>query len=34
MSKHKNIPTLRFPEFIGEWEKKKLGEVAEINPVV
>ena len=24
-----NIPQLRFPEFKGEWEKKKLGEVAE-----
>jgi len=23
-----NIPILRFPEFKGEWEKKKLGEVA------
>jgi type I restriction enzyme, S subunit len=30
MSKQVNIPTLRFPEFNGEWEKKKLGEVAEI----
>jgi type I restriction enzyme S subunit len=29
MSKNKNIPPLRFPEFTGEWEKKKLGEVAE-----
>lgn len=26
-----NIPTLRFPEFNGEWEKKKLGEVAEFS---
>jgi type I restriction enzyme, S subunit len=26
-----NIPPLRFPEFAGEWEKKKLGEVAEIK---
>lgn len=26
-----NIPQLRFPEFKGEWEKKKLGEVAEIS---
>jgi type I restriction enzyme S subunit len=25
------IPKLRFPEFKGEWEKKKLGEVAEIG---
>lgn len=24
-----NIPKLRFPEFKGEWEKKKLGEIAE-----
>mgnify|MGYP001488361105 CR=1 FL=1 len=24
-----NIPQLRFPEFQGDWEKKKLGEVAE-----
>lgn len=24
-----NVPELRFPEFEGEWEKKKLGEVAE-----
>jgi type I restriction enzyme, S subunit len=28
MNKQTNIPTLRFPEFKGEWEKKKLGEVA------
>lgn len=27
----KNIPELRFPEFEGEWEEKKLGEVTEIN---
>ena len=25
-----NFPTLRFPEFEGEWEKKTLGEVAKI----
>nr|MBP6387231.1 restriction endonuclease subunit S [Pseudarcicella sp.] len=31
MSKQTNIPTLRFPEFNGEWEKKKLGEVAEFS---
>ena len=24
-----NIPSLRFPEFSGEWEMKKLGEIAE-----
>ncbi len=29
MTKHKNIPPLRFPGFTGEWEKKKLGEVAD-----
>jgi len=26
-----NIPELRFPEFDGEWENKKLGEVAKIK---
>jgi type I restriction enzyme, S subunit len=26
-----NVPRLRFPEFTGEWEKKKLGEVAELT---
>ena len=26
-----NIPRLRFPEFKGKWEKKKLGEVVKIN---
>ena len=30
MKKQKNIPTLRFPEFKGEWEKKKLGEIADV----
>ena len=29
---NKRVPELRFPEFEGEWEEKKLGEVAEINP--
>jgi type I restriction enzyme S subunit len=29
MEKQKNKPRLRFQEFGGEWEKKKLGEVAE-----
>lgn len=29
MEKQKNIPQLRFPEFKGEWEKVKLGDVAE-----
>ncbi len=28
---HASIPSLRFPEFEGEWEKKKLGEVVKIN---
>lgn len=31
MEKLKNIPSLRFPEFDGEWELKKLGEVAELT---
>lgn len=31
MEKLKNIPKLRFPEFNGEWENKKLGEVAEFK---
>lgn len=22
-----NVPALRFPEFKGEWERKKLGEI-------
>ena len=29
MKEQKNRPKLRFPEFKGEWERKKLGEVAE-----
>ncbi|MDD3256445.1 MAG: restriction endonuclease subunit S [Parabacteroides sp.] len=29
MEKNKNVPKLRFPEFKGEWEEKKLGEIAE-----
>ncbi len=28
-----NMPPLRFPEFKGDWERKKLGELAEINPI-
>jgi type I restriction enzyme S subunit len=31
MSKQLNIPTLRFPEFKGEWEKKKLGALFSIS---
>ena len=31
MSKLKNIPNLRFPEFKGDWEMKKLGEVAPLQ---
>jgi type I restriction enzyme S subunit len=27
-----NVPALRFKEFSGDWEKKTLGDVAEINP--
>ena len=29
MEKQKNIPKLRFPEFMEKWEKKELGEIAE-----
>lgn len=28
MTKQNNTPTLRFPEFTGEWQEKKLGEIA------
>lgn len=31
MEKKKNTPKLRFPEFTGEWEEKRLGEIAEIK---
>lgn len=31
IERSRNVPQLRFPEFKGEWEKKKLGEVAEIS---
>jgi type I restriction enzyme S subunit len=31
MSKQNNIPQLRFQEFEGEWEKKKLGDVGKIR---
>lgn len=31
MEKVKNTPSLRFPEFNGDWEKKKLGEVAKFS---
>ena len=31
MNKLNNIPALRFPEFKGDWEKKKLGEVLTIG---
>ncbi|EHQ44314.1 EcoKI restriction-modification system protein HsdS [Myroides odoratus] len=30
--KDKKVPNLRFPEFEGEWETKKLREFGEINP--
>ena len=26
-NKH-NVPNLRFPEFVGEWEKTKFGDIA------
>jgi type I restriction enzyme S subunit len=29
--KESNVPNLRFKEFVGEWERKKLGEVSEIS---
>ena len=28
---NKNIPVLRFREFNGDWEKKKLGDISDIN---
>jgi type I restriction enzyme S subunit len=31
MEKHLNIPKLRFPQFQGEWEKKKMGEILSIG---
>ncbi|MFO3720075.1 restriction endonuclease subunit S [Staphylococcus felis] len=31
MSKHSNTPELRFPEFDGEWEEKKLGDIADFT---
>jgi type I restriction enzyme S subunit len=31
MEKQMNIPPLRFPEFKGEWEKKKLGDLLEFK---
>lgn len=31
MEKKKNTPKLRFPEFKGEWEEKKLGEIFRIS---
>ena len=31
MRKEDNTPALRFPEFKGEWERKKLGEIAKFS---
>lgn len=31
-TQNKNAPTLRFPEFVEDWEEKKLSEVSKINP--
>lgn len=31
MTEEKLVPELRFPEFSGEWEKRKLGEIATIS---
>src|ERR1700751_4593912 len=30
-TQNKNVPALRFPEFVGDWEKKKLGELFSIS---
>ena len=30
MNSNKNIPQLRFPGFTGEWEEKKIGEIADV----
>ncbi|WP_278488284.1 restriction endonuclease subunit S, partial [Hoylesella nanceiensis] len=27
----RNVPNLRFKEFSGEWEEKRLGEIGEVN---
>lgn len=32
VSRHLNVPALRFPEFSDEWEIKELREISEINP--
>ena len=31
MEKKAKVPKLRFPGFTGEWEERKLGEVAEFS---
>ena len=31
MSKNLKIPTLRFKEFSGEWEEKKLGDIGKVS---
>jgi type I restriction enzyme S subunit len=31
MEKQKNIPRLRFPEYSGDWEDKKLGDIAKFS---
>lgn len=31
MEKHKTIPELRFPEFEGKWEEKKLGDIGSVQ---
>lgn len=31
MDKQKNIPTLRFPEYTGDWERKKLNEIGDFK---
>ncbi|HLS53665.1 MAG TPA: hypothetical protein VK031_06810, partial [Tissierellaceae bacterium] len=31
LKKKRRVPELRFPEFSGEWEEKRLGEVLEFK---
>ncbi|MCK9161239.1 MAG: hypothetical protein GX118_07280 [Arcobacter butzleri] len=31
MSKNINVPSLRFKEFSGEWEEKKLGDIDRVS---
>ena len=31
LKKKRRVPELRFPEFSGEWEEKRLGTISTIN---